>query len=135
MKNANIAKFTITRSFYNRIRSGLRNLKANYLYFAYQCLYQDFFFFPHMLIFLRKCISNHENKQASKFQIDRSPNCFTINIYLILLLYHILQHFPKFCSVLRCDILGIGLFEVQYLFKTIIYSSVKMKKSHNIPLR
>ena len=40
----------------------------------------------------------------------------------------------EFCSVLRCDILGIGLFSVQYWFKTIICSSVKMKKSHNIPL-
>ena len=39
------------------------------------------FFSPHMLILLRKCISNHEpNKQASKFQSDPSSNCFTIDV-------------------------------------------------------
>ena len=32
-------------------------------------------FCPHMLIFLRKCISNHETNQASKFQSDLSFNC------------------------------------------------------------
>ena len=42
----------------------------------------------------------------------------------------------KFCRVLTCNILGIGLLYVQYLFKTIICSNVKMKKkSHNIPLK
>ena len=44
-------------------------------------LYQDFF--PHMLIFLRKCFSNHETKQASKFQSDPSSNCFTIDVWNI----------------------------------------------------
>ena len=48
--------------------------------------------------------------------------------YLYLILH-------KFCSVLTCDILGIGLLHVQYLFKAIICSSVRMKKSHTIPLR
>ena len=39
---------------------------------------------PHMLIFLQKCISNHEtNKQASKFQNDPSSNCFTIDVWNI----------------------------------------------------
>ena len=41
----------------------------------------------------------------------------------------------KFWSVLTCDILGIDLLQVQYLFKTMIYSSVRMKKSHNISLK
>ena len=67
-----------------------------------------------------ECISNHETKQTSKFQSDPSCNCFTIDVlningwlstvYFLLsyfLLYRILH---KFCSVLRCDILGIGLF-------------------------
>ena len=37
-------------------------------------------FFPtHADFFLRKCISNHETKQASKFQSDPSSNCFTID--------------------------------------------------------
>ena len=40
-------------------------------------------FSPHMLIFLRKCISNHETKQASKFQSDPSANCFTIDVFEI----------------------------------------------------
>ena len=40
-------------------------------------------FFPNMLIFLQKCISNHETKQSSKFQSDPSPNCFTINVWNI----------------------------------------------------
>ena len=44
-------------------------------------LYQDFF--PHMLIFLQKCISDHETKQASKFQSDPSSNCFTIDVWKI----------------------------------------------------
>ena len=37
-------------------------------------------FFPTHADFLRKCISNHETKQASKFQSDPSPNCFTIDV-------------------------------------------------------
>ena len=53
-----------------------------------RALYLDFF--PNMLIFLQKYISNHETKQSSKFQSDLSLN--------------------EFCSVLTCDILGIGLF-------------------------
>ena len=57
-------------------------------------------------------------KQASMFQGDPSSNCFII----------------KFRGVLTCDILGIGLLQVQYLFYTIICSSVKMKKSHKINL-
>ena len=52
--------------------------------------------------------------------------------FLFIFLYLILH---EFCDVLICDILGIGLFQVQYLFKTIICSGVKMKKSHNIPLK
>ena len=82
-------------------------------------------FFPHMLIFLQKCISNPESKQGFKFQSDLSPNCFTIDVlkYKLLIstvyflsflffifLYRILRHLHEFCSVLRCDILGIGLF-------------------------
>ena len=77
--------------------------------------------FPtHADFFLQKCISNHETKQASKFQSVTSSNCFTIDVWTIncwlstvyflrtflLFLYHILH---KFCSVLTCDILGIGL--------------------------
>ena len=38
---------------------------------------------PHMLIWLRRCISNHETKQASKFQSDPCPNCFTIDVWNI----------------------------------------------------
>ena len=30
--------------------------------------------------FLQKCISNHETKQAYKFQSDPSSNCFTIDV-------------------------------------------------------
>ena len=69
---------------------------------------QSGFFFPHMLILLRKCISNHETKQASKFQRDPSPNCFTIDAwnincwyqqfisyFLIVFLYRILRHFTQ----------------------------------------
>ena len=37
-------------------------------------------FFPHMQIFLQKCISTHETKQSSKFLSDPSPNCFTIDV-------------------------------------------------------
>ena len=97
-------------------------------------LYQDFF--PHMLILLHKCISNHETKQASKFQSDPSSNCFTIDVWIIFLLsycfflYLILR---KFCSDLTCDILGIGLLYVQYVFKKSV-QVWKWKKWHNIPL-
>ena len=80
-------------------------------------------FFPHMLILLQKCISNHETKQSSKFQSNPSPNGFTIdvwNIYKLLTFnslfltffsfsfFNLILH--KFCSVLICDILAIGLF-------------------------
>ena len=90
-------------------------------------------------ICLQKCISNHETKQAFKFQSDPSFNCFTFDVrkincwlttFYFLLSYcflYLILH--KFCNVLTCDILGI-----QYLFKTIICSSVKMTKSHNITL-
>ena len=37
-------------------------------------------FFPTHADFVTVCISNHETKQASKFQSDPSPNCFTIEI-------------------------------------------------------
>ena len=41
-------------------------------------------FFPtHADLFLQKCISNHETKQASKFQNDPSSNCFTIDVWNI----------------------------------------------------
>ena len=40
-------------------------------------------FFPHMLIFLRKCIYDYETKQSSKFQSDPSLNCFTIDVWNI----------------------------------------------------
>ena len=33
--------------------------------------------------FLRKCISNHETKQASKYQSDPSSICFTIDVWII----------------------------------------------------
>ena len=82
-------------------------------------------FFSHTFwFFLRKFISNHETKQSSKFLSDPSPNCFTIDVWNIncwrqqfisylsyfifcIACYGILH---EFCSVLRCDILGIGLF-------------------------
>ena len=72
--------------------------------------------------FLQKCISNHETKQASKFQSDLSSNCFTINVWNILLTFSsvyflilsycffLVSHFTQVCSVLICDILGLGLF-------------------------
>ena len=56
--------------------------------------------------------------KLTKFQSDPSSNCFTIDVwkincynslfltFLLFFLYLILQ---KFCSVLTCDILGIGL--------------------------
>ena len=96
-------------------------------------------FFPPMLICLQKCVSNHDTKQASKFQSDLSTNCFTIIVWKMLnsTVYFLLSYcvflylvLHKFCSVLTCDILGIGL-----LYNTIICSSVKMNKSHNIPFK
>ena len=48
--------------------------------------------------------------------------------YLYLILH-------KFWSVLKCDILGIGLLQMQYIYKGIIGSSVRTKtKSHKILL-
>ena len=38
---------------------------------------------PSIRIFLRKCIFNHETKQASKSQSDPSTNCFKIDIWNI----------------------------------------------------
>ena len=63
-------------------------------------------FFPTHAFLLRKCTSNHETKQTSQFQSDPSPNCFTIDVWNI-----------------NC-----------WLQQLIICSSVKVKKSHNIPL-
>ena len=76
-------------------------------------------------------------KQASKFQSDPRSNCFTIDIWIINiefdslfltfsfnLLYLILH---KFCSVLTCDILVIGLFDnnlkIHIWFYDLFYSS------------
>ena len=36
-----------------------------------------------LIYFLQKCISNHETKQASKFQSDPTSNCFTIDVWNI----------------------------------------------------
>ena len=54
---------------------------------------------------LRECISNHETKQASKFQSDPSPNrrlkykllisTVYFFIFLIVFLYRILRHFTR----------------------------------------
>ena len=61
-----------------------------------------------------------ETKQASKFQNDPSSKCFTIDFWKInCWIQHFISYFltvflylilHKFCSVLTCDILGIGLF-------------------------
>ena len=55
-------------------------------------LYQDF---AHTCWFvLRKCISNHETKQASKFQCDPSSNCFTIDFWKInCWIQHLISYF------------------------------------------
>ena len=104
-------------------------------------------FFPHMLICIQKCISNHVSKQSSKFQSGPSYmyNCFTIDVWKInfcmqqfflsffLIVIYLIWHI--FWSVLTCDILRIGLLSVQYLFKTIICASLRMKKTHQIPLK
>ena len=37
-------------------------------------------FFPTHANFFTEMHSNHETKQASKFQSDPSPNCFTIDV-------------------------------------------------------
>ena len=63
-------------------------------------LHQDFF--PTHDDLFTEMHFNHESKQASKFQIDPSSNCFTIDVSYFLILH-------KFCSVLTCNILGIGL--------------------------
>ena len=51
--------------------------------------------------------------------------------------YHLILH--KFCSILTCNILGIGLFIIGaiFVFKTIICASLRMKTNHKhtIPLR
>ena len=89
-------------------------------------------------MFLQKCISYHKTKQSSKFQSDLSSNCFTIDVWKIIVVKIIINSYcylylilHKFCSVLTCDILGICLLLVQYLFKTIIryIISVRMKKN------
>ena len=52
--------------------------------------------------------------------------------------FHIDFCISFYTSVLTCDILEISFSDfckVQYLFKTIICSGVKMKKSHKIPLK
>ena len=59
------------------------------------------------------CISNQGTKQSFKFQRDPSFNCFTIVEFIILFPYFTLLLFlylilHKCCTVLTCDMLGIG---------------------------
>ena len=57
---------------------------------------------PQMLIFLQKCISNHEAKQSSKFQSDPSSNCFTIDVWKKSNLTKVLEWY--FGNRYRCNI-------------------------------
>ena len=97
-------------------------------------LNQDFFFPTHDFVY-RNAFLIMKLSKLPRFSVTRaliaSQSTFNILflIFLLLFLYLILHNF---CSVLTCDIMGIGLLWVQYLFKTIICSSVKMKKSHTI---
>ena len=72
-----------------------------------------------------ECIPNHETKQTSKFKSDPSSNCFTIEFIFLLSYCYLYLILHKVWSVL-----GIDLLCVQYLFKTLICSSVRMNKSH-----
>ena len=84
---------------------------------------------PYFLIRPVRCsvwqIMSKKTKQSSKFLSDPSPNCFTIDLWKIncwcqqfisYLSYCFFRsdftafYMYEFCSVLRCDILGIGLF-------------------------
>ena len=69
------------------------------------------------------------------------PTCGRVNrgvgntdstLYFSLSYSFFVSHFTQVLSVLTCDILGIGLLCIGTIFKTIICSSVKMDKSHNI---
>ena len=68
------------------------------------------FYSPHMLICLQKCISNHETKQSTLEILLTFNSLFLIFliVFFCIAFYGILLH--EFCSVLRCDIFGIGLF-------------------------
>ena len=65
---------------------------------------------------------HHETKYTSKFQSNPSPNCFTIDVwnincwrqqftFLLNCFFRriCISFLHEFCSVLTCDILGIGL--------------------------
>ena len=84
-----------TISYYRFVSSTLKE----YYEFVNEARPLPGFVFPQMLIFLRKCIFNHETKQSSKFQSDPRSNCFavTIDVWTFLLLF--LSHFTQ---VLEC---------------------------------
>ena len=75
-----------------------------------------------------------EVSERSELKLIVSQSTFEKNndacimYFLTLLLLSCISFYTISGGVLTCDILGIGLFQVQYLFKTIIYSSVRMNK-------
>ena len=93
-------------------------------------LYWDFF--PHMLIFLQKCISNHEAKQSSKFQSDPSPNYFTIDVWKINC------WFQPFISYFLIVFVSISFYTSSVVFWYVIFWDNNLFKcedeSHDIPL-
>ena len=63
--------------------------------------------------FLQKCKYNHETKQSSKFQSDLACN----SLFSYFLIVICISFYTKFWSIVTCEIWGIGLLLVQYLFK------------------